>query len=207
MLDELKYWTDLEDRLGVQHKVLYHTLMCCLIFDWIVRFSIYYLDVFGRFDYNRGILSLDLQIFSVPALMILYAYFWIASRERTFCLYLTYQFSRLILNTTLLSYIVDVAILKYSEHLFCKLQALNRRETCSSRNKYFITTAIIFCTVFAPLWYICNGGIYRYARDANFISNVEERKRKLKIAGAKDKAMKKVSLMLKMKKSLNTTHH
>ena len=78
MLDELKYWTDLQDRLGVKHKVLFHVLMCCLIFDWILRFSIYYLDIFGRFDYNRGILSLDLQIFSVPALMTLYAYYWIA---------------------------------------------------------------------------------------------------------------------------------
>ena len=57
--DEVKYWTDLEERLGIKHSVIFHILMCYIVIDWIVRFSIYQLDIFGYTEFNRGLLSIQ----------------------------------------------------------------------------------------------------------------------------------------------------
>ena len=119
--DEVKYWTDLEERLGVKHSFIFHVLMCCIVLDWIVRFSIYELDVFGETNFNRGLLSMSAQVTAEPALIILYAYFWLAKSEKTFCLYLIYQWSRIILYVTFVCYIIDVTIYEYNTHLFCAL--------------------------------------------------------------------------------------
>ena len=173
--DEVQYWTNLEERLGVKHAVIFHILMCTIVLDWIVRFSIYYLHIFGRFDYNRGLMSMDAQVLAEPALIILYTYFWLSKREKTFCLYLIYQWSRIILYVTFACYIIDVAIYEYSRHLFCALQANKLRETCETRNQYLVKTALLFWIVLAPLWYICNGSIYQYARNINFVAVEKER--------------------------------
>ena len=173
--DEVQYWTDLEERLGVKHVVIFHILMCCLTLDWIVRFSIYQLDVFGNTNTNRGLLSMTAQVFAEPAIIILYAYFWLAHSEKTFCLYLIYQWSRITLYVTYVCFIIDVAIYEYSMHLFCALQAIRERETCEARNQYLVKTALLFWIVLAPLWYIANGSIYRYARNINSTAVETER--------------------------------
>ena len=55
---ELDYWTQLEERLGIKHKITFHVWMDLLILEWTIRILLYQVNIFGRFDYNRGILTL-----------------------------------------------------------------------------------------------------------------------------------------------------
>ena len=66
-----------------------------------------------------------------------------------------------------MAFVIDVAILEYDEHLFCKFQAFEDPSTCENRNQYIVMTALIFWFILTPIWYACNNSIYAFARDAN----------------------------------------
>ena len=111
---------------------------------------------------------MDAQILSIPSLFLLYLYYWFAGTEESFCLYLIYNFSRIVLITIDMGFVIDVVILEYDYHLFCKFQAVEDPKTCKTRNEYILTTALLFWFIVTPFWYACNNSIYAFARDANF---------------------------------------
>ena len=84
--------------------------MWLLILDWVIKYLIYYEDVFGKVIANRGITTLTAQILVIPPIALVYLYYIFAKEEKIFSLVLIMTFSKIALLSIFLSYTFDAAI-------------------------------------------------------------------------------------------------
>ena len=95
--------------------------MVCIALSWLANFLVYQMDLFGRVEFNRGIFCVDVQLYAEPAVLALYLYYFCAGKERPFCLYLIFKFSRIILVLVSIAYAFDVILYWIDPEMFCTL--------------------------------------------------------------------------------------